>query len=284
MKTTIRKTTIRKATIVLATAAALALGIAGTVSADELADIQSAGEIKVGVEGTYPPFTYHDEDGELTGFDVEIAKAVAEKLGVEVSFTESDWDSLLAAVDSGRLDTVINDVSVTDERKEKYDFSDPYFYISRQVVVKTGNDSIKSLADLDGKKVATNITNDYATVLEEELGATIVPIETSEQAASLVTSGRADFCMFSTVILNDYLENNPDADLEVAFVIPGEDEEIAIPVRKGETALINAVNEALGELRDTGRLAELSEKYFHGDYTSAPEEAAEETTENENVG
>ncbi len=92
--------------------------------------------IKVGVEGTYQPYTYHDEDGNLTGFDVDVAKAIAEKLGVEVDFTEADWDSLLAGIDSGRIDTVINAVSVTDERKEKYDFAGPYFYIEQQVVIK----------------------------------------------------------------------------------------------------------------------------------------------------
>ena len=90
------------------------------VFANELEDIQNAGVIKVGVEGTYQPYTYHDEDGNLTGFDVDVAKAIAEKLGVEVDFTEADWDSLLAGIDSGRIDTVINAVSVTDERKEKY--------------------------------------------------------------------------------------------------------------------------------------------------------------------
>lgn len=243
------------------------------VFADELEDIQNAGSIKVGVEGTYAPFTYHDESGDLVGFDVEVAKAIAEKLGVEAEFVESDWDSLLAAVDSGRIDTVINDVSITEEREEKYDFSDPYFYISRQVVVPSDNDDIQSLEDLDGKKVATNITNDYAPQLEE-LGVTIVPISTSEEAATLVTSGRADFCMFSTVILNEYLEQHPDAELKVAFVIPDEeDEKIAIPVRKGETSLVDAINDALGELKESGTLAELSEKYFNGDYTNPSSEA-----------
>lgn len=248
------------------------------VYADELEDIQKAGSIKVGVEGTYAPFTYHDEAGDLVGFDVEVAKAIAEKLEVEVEFVESDWDSLLAAVDSGRIDTVINDVSVTEEREQKYDFSDPYFYISRQVVVPSDNDDIKSLDDLNGKKVATNITNDYAAQLEE-LGATIVPISTSEEAATLVTSGRADFCMFSTVILNEYLEQHPDAELKVAFVIPEEDEAIAIPVRKGETNLINAINDVLSELRENGTLEELSVKYFNGDYTNPSDEAGAEVSE-----
>ena len=162
------------------------------VFANELEDIQNAGVIKVGVEGTYQPYTYHDEDGNLTGFDVDVAKAIAEKLGVEVDFTEADWDSLLAGIDSGRIDTVINAVSVTDERKEKYDFAGPYFYIEQQVVIKKGNDEIKSWDDLKGKKVATNITSTPADIYKAA-GAEVVAISTSDEAASLVLSGRADF-------------------------------------------------------------------------------------------
>ena len=98
--------------------AAVLTGVLATCSMayaadDELAQIQESGKLKVGVEGTYPPYTYHDDNGELTGFDVEVAKAIADKLGVEADFTESDWDSLLAGIDSGRLDTVINAVSIT---------------------------------------------------------------------------------------------------------------------------------------------------------------------------
>ena len=167
------------------------------VFANELEDIQNAGVIKVGVEGTYQPYTYHDEDGNLTGFDVDVAKAIAEKLGVEVDFTEADWDSLLAGIDSGRIDTVINAVSVTDERKEKYDFAGPYFYIEQQVVIKKGNDEIKSWDDLKGKKVATNITSTTADIYKAA-GAEVVAISTSDEAASLVLSGRADFCSFKT--------------------------------------------------------------------------------------
>lgn len=252
--------------------------MAVTAGADQLEDIVNEGKIKVGVEGTYPPFTYHDESGELVGFDVEVAKALAQKLGVEASFTESDWDSLLAAIDSRRLDTVINDVSVTEERKKKYDFSDPYFFIARQMVCSSDNDTIHSMEDLNGKKIATNMTNSYAQQLED-LGATIVPISTSDEAATLVLSGRADVCMFNTVILADYLKQHPDAALKVAFVVPEKDEEIAIPLRKGEEPLLEAVNKALNELREDGTLRELSEKYFDGDYTTPSSE--EETAQTE---
>ena len=239
---------------------------ATSTGGDELDAIKKAGKLLVGVEGTYPPFTYHDDKGELTGYDVELAKAVAESIGVKAEFVESDWDSLLAGVDSGRLDTVINDVSVTDERKEKYDFSEPYLYIPQQVVVKSDNDSIKSLDDLKGKKVATNVTNAYAKELES-YGATIIGIQTSEEAANLVQSGRADFCMFSPIILKDYQEQHPDAQLKVAFQIKNQQEVIAIPVRKGQQSFLDAVNTALAKLADDGTLVELSNKYFGGDYT-----------------
>ena len=199
------------------------------VFANELEDIQNAGVIKVGVEGTYQPYTYNDEDGNLTGFDVDVAKAIAEKLGVEVDFTEADWDSLLAGIDSGRIDTVINAVSVTDERKEKYDSAGPYFYIEQQVVIKKGNDEIKSWDDLKGKKVATNITSTTADIYKAA-GAEVVAISTSDEAASLVLSGRADFCSFNANVFSSYLKEHPDAELEAAFSVPDSVDEYAVPV------------------------------------------------------
>ena len=208
------------------------------VFANELEDIQNAGVIKVGVEGTYQPYTYHDEDGNLTGFDVDVAKAIAEKLGVEVDFTEADWDSLLAGIESGRIDTVINAVSVTDERKEKYDFAGPYFYIEQQVVIKKGNDEIKSWDDLKGKKVATNITSTTADIYKAA-GAEVVAISTSDEAASLVLSGRADFCSFNANVFSSYLKEHPDAELEAAFSVQDSVDEYAVPVKTAVKSLCN---------------------------------------------
>lgn len=238
---------------------------------DELAAIQKAGKIVVGVEGTYPPFTYHDDDGTLVGYDVEVAQQIAAYLGVDVEFVESDWDSLLAGVDSGRLDTVINDVTVTEERAGKYDFSEPYFFTSRQITVPTGNpQNIHGLEDLSGKKVATNSTNAYVAQFEE-LGVTIVPIDSSEEQADMILAGRADFGTFNTVILADYKKQHPDAGIEVAFVIPDSEEQIAVPVRKDETRLLEQINAALADLSESGKLKELSVKYFSDDYTVSKE-------------
>ena len=197
----------------------LATGTVAYAADDELSQIQESGVLKVGVEGTYPPYTYHDEDGELTGFDVEVAKAIADKLGVEADFTESAWDSLLAGIDSGRLDTVINAVSITDERSEKYDFAGPYFYITQQIVVSKDNDDIVDMDSLNGKKMANTATTAYLDLLEDA-GASLVQINTADEAVSLISSGRADFTTFNSVVFNEYLQQHPDANLKVAFVIP----------------------------------------------------------------
>ena len=240
---------------------------AETSGENELEKVKAAGKLVIGVEGTYPPFTYHDDNGELTGLDVELGKALAEKLGVEVEFQEAAWDSLLIGIDTGRFDTVINSVSITDERAEKYDFSDPYYYEARRVVVRADDDSINGPEDLNGKKIATNTTNAFIPWN----GAEVVGIDTSAEAIDLVLSGRADFLGISVPVLNAYLDEHPDAadKLKAAFVIPNSEDVIAIPVRKGEPEFLDAINAALAELREEGTLKEISEKYLGGDYTNS---------------
>lgn len=252
------------------TTAAADTASAETSDGGELEKVKAAGKLVIGIEGTYPPFTYHNDDGSLAGLDVELGTALAEKLGVEVEFQEAAWDSLLIGIDSGRFDTVINSVSITDERAEKYDFSDPYYYEARRVVVRADDDSIQAPEDLNGKKIATNATNAFLPWYEEQ-GAEIVGIDTSAEAIDLVLSGRADFLGTSIPVLNAYLDEHPDAKdkLKEAFVIPNSEDVIAIPVRKGETEFLDAINAALTELRADGTLKAISEKYLGGDYTES---------------
>ena len=252
------------------TTAAADTASAETSDGGELEKVKAAGKLVIGIEGTYPPFTYHNDDGSLAGLDVELGTALAEKLGVEVEFQEAAWDSLLIGIDSGRFDTVINSVSITDERAEKYDFSDPYYYEARHVVVRADDDSIQAPEDLNGKKIATNATNAFIPWYEEQ-GAEIVGVDTSAEAIDLVLSGRADFLGTNVPVLNAYLDEHPDAKdkLKEAFVIPNSEDVIAIPVRKGETEFLDAVNAALAELRADGTLKAISEKYLGGDYTES---------------
>ena len=247
-----------------------AASTADTADDTELDKVKAAGKLVVGVEGTYPPFTYHDDNGELTGLDIELGKALADKLGVEVEFQEAAWDSLLIGIDTERFDTVINSVSITDERAEKYDFSDPYYYEARRVFVRADDDSIHGPEDLNGKKIATNTTNAFIPWYEEQ-GVEVVGIDTSGEAIDLLLSGRVDFVGINVPVLNAYLQEHPDAADKVkeAFVIPNSEDVIAIPVRKGEPEFLDAINAALAELREEGTLKKISEKYLGGDYTNS---------------
>lgn len=236
-----------------------------TSQSDELASIQKAGKFVVGIEGAYPPFNYHDDDGKLVGFDVEVAQKVAQKLGVEAEFVEAPWDSLLAGMDSGRFDSVINCVGVSDERKEKYDFS-TYLYASTQILVRSDDDRIKTVEDLKGKSLAGNATNVYAAWFEE-VGATLVPIDTAAEAINLLLSERVDFLSFNSITFQSYMNEHPETKIKAVFEVPASHEQIAIPVRKGEQRLFQEINNALQELREDGTLKELSEKYFKKDFT-----------------
>ena len=285
MKHLLHTSTAILLTAALGLAALTGCGASGTTSAASAADgasasknavetqldaVKSAGKLVIGMEGTYPPFTYHDESGELTGMDVEIGKALAEKLGVEAEFQEASWDALLIGIDSGRFDTVINSVSVTKERAEKYDFSDPYYYEARHVVVRADDDSINSPEDLNGKTIATNSTNAFIPWYESH-GASVVTVDTSSEGIDMVLTGRADFLGMNVPVLNAYYDEHPDAKskLREAFVIPDSEDIIAIPLRKGETEFRDAINQALKELREDGTLAAISEKYLGGDYTNS---------------
>ena len=123
-------------------------------AADQLAAIQASGKLIVALEGAWQPWSYHDESDTLVGYDVEVSRAIAEKLGVEPEYVESDWDSLFAGLDAGRYDMVCNGVEVTDERALTYDFTTPYGYIHTALAVKKDNDTIQTFEDLKGKTTA----------------------------------------------------------------------------------------------------------------------------------
>ena len=241
-------------------------GAGAAEDGDQLAKILEAGKIIIGTEGTYSPNSYHDENGDLVGFDVEVGRKVAEKLGVEVEFFEAEWDSLFSSMDAGRIDTVINEVEYSDERALKYDFSNPYTYIRGALMVKGDNEEIKSFEDLDGKKAAQNLTSSWGR-MAEEYGAELVGVDAVAQTVDLLLTGRADATLNVETAFSDYLKKNPDADVKVVAWT----EEVSsslIPVKKGNEDLLKAINEAIDELRESGELAELSEKYFGMDVTS----------------
>lgn len=233
---------------------------------DLLSEIQNKGVIVIGTEGTYSPNSYHDENGDLVGFDVEVGRKIAEKLGVEAEFVESEWDSLFAAMDSGRIDIVVNEVEVTAERAEKYDFSQPYTYVHGALLVRSDNEDIQSFDDISGKKSAQNLASNW-TVTAESYGAQVVGVESMNQSVELLLSGRADCTLNAETAFYDYLKNHPEAEVKVAALSDSVNSSV-VPVRKGNESLVEAIDQALDEMRESGELAELSIKYFGEDVTS----------------
>ncbi len=251
-----------------ASTAGTAASSAASAGGDLLSTIQNRGTLIVALEGAWQPWSYHDESDTLVGYDVEVSRAIAEKLGVEPEYVESDWDSLFAGMDAGRYDMVCNGVEVTEERSKTYDFTTPYGYIHTALAVKKDNDSITSFEDLDGKTTANSLASTYME-LAESYGATVQGIDTLEETIQLLTAGRIDATLNADVSFYDYLNVHPDADFKlVAFT--EEASHVAIPLRKGdETAtLLEAINNAIEELRADGTLSELSEKYFGQDISS----------------
>ena len=236
---------------------------------DLLSEIKNKGKIVFAMEGQWAPWTYHDDSGELTGYDTEVGRAIAEKLGVEAEFIEGEWDGLFAGLDGGRYDAIINGVEITDERKEKYDFTTPYAYIRTALVVSDDNQDIRSLDDLKGRKTSNSLGSTYAD-LAAEYGAEVQNVDTLSETIDMLTSGRVDATLNAEVSFYDYLSEHPDAPIKIV-ALTEEASEVSIPLRKGDetAALRDAVNEAINELSADGTLSDLSKKYFGSDISKA---------------
>ena len=259
---------MKKALIWLAVLA-LGLGIFAGAAAegqDALAKIREKGTLTIAMEGVWQPWTYHDESGALTGFDVEVGELIAEGLGVTPEFMETAWDGILAGVESGRFDIACNGVGYTEERAEKYSFSEPYVYTEMVLVVRADNDDIHSLEDLKGKKTVNSPNSTYA-LRAEAAGAEVIYVDKLDETMALLVQGRADATLNAKDSVESYLSEHPEAQIKIVQTVAGEP--VAVPIRKSaETeSLVAEINRILQEAREDGRLAALCEKYFGQDLT-----------------
>lgn len=257
--------------LVAASAAALALAAcsSGAPAATDAASgdeygLVKAGTLTVATEGTYRPFSYHEDgSGDLTGYDVEVAEAVADKLGLEIEFQETQWDAIFAGLDAGRFDVIANQVSINPEREEQYLFSEPYTVTPGVIVVKEGDSSISSFDDLAGKTTAQSLTSNWYE-LAQESGANVEAVEGWAQAVALLEQGRVDATINDQLTYLDYVKTNGQSGLEVAAET--DDPSLsALAFTKDKADLVAAIDAALAELREEGVLAELGDKYFGAD-------------------
>lgn len=250
-------------------AAALIAGVNLKTHAAEnlLAQVKDKGELRVGLEGTYPPFSFQDESGKLTGFEVEFAQQLAQHLGVKAKLQPTKWDGMLASLDSKRIDVVINQVTISDERKKKYDFSTPYTISGVQALtMKAKAGTISKPEDLAGKKVGVGLGSNYEQWLRDNVkGVDIRTYDDDPTKYQDLRSGRLDAILVDRLAALDLVKKTGNT-MAVAGA-PFSRLESGVALRKGNEDLLNAVNQAIAAMQKDGSLTRLSEKWFGADVT-----------------
>src|SRR6188472_1082650 len=256
-------------------AALLALAACGGSSGEN--QVKSSGVLRVGTEGVYSPFSYHDSSsGDLVGYDIDVAKAVGQKLGVRVEFVETPWDAMFAALEANRFDIVANEVTINAERQAKYDLSEPYSVGEGVIVTRADDNSIKSLADLKGKLAGENATSNWSDIARKA-GARVEAVEGFTQAIKLLNQGRVDVVVNDSIAVYAYLAETGDKSVKIAGDV-GEKSEQGFAARK-DSGLLPDLNKALDELRSDGTLADISQKYLKANASGGPDTPAADASE-----
>jgi cystine transport system substrate-binding protein len=239
----------------------------GGKAADEdlLKRIQSSKTIRIGLEGTYRPYAYHDDKGDLVGFEKDIADAIAKGLGAKAKYVETEWDSLIAGLDVDKFDIVVNNVGITPEREKSYLFSEPYARSIGRVAVPEDS-KIESFDDLKGKRAAQSATSNWAAQMEK-LGAEIVPVQGFAEAIELLTQGRVDATGNDLVSFQTYQEENPDKKFRLLDDELPDDTEVGVIMPKGQEPLQKKIDEILDSMKDDGSLKKIFEKWVGQDLT-----------------
>lgn len=236
-----------------------------------LTDVQAAGHFTLGLDADFAPMGFTDDNGEIVGFDIDLAKAVGEKMGVDVEVKPIDWDSKDMELSSGKIDVIWNGFSITDERRQEVLFSNPYLSTKQSIVVKKGSDITKK-ADLAGKKIALQdgSTSEDAlkadTATYESVGDdNISRLKENSQVLMEVDSGRADAAVIDEVFVRYYLQKENLLDKYTVLEEGFDEEDYGVGGRKGDYALMEAINKALDECKADGTTSEISKKWFGED-------------------
>lgn len=234
-----------------------------TTSDDLLKQVKANGKLLIGTEGTYAPFTFHDKNGKLTGFDVELATEVAKRIGVTPEFKETQWDAMFAGLDAKRFDMIANEVGIRPDRQVKYDFSSPYITSAAVLIASSDNNKVKKFEDMKGLNSAQSLTSNYADIAKK-YGAKIVSVEGFDQAVQLLTSKRVDVTVNDKLSFLDFKKQKPDAPVKIVAT-SSDASQSGFMFRKSSNTLEDAVNKALKAIIDDGTYKKISEKWFGED-------------------
>jgi putative lysine/arginine/ornithine/histidine/octopine transport system substrate-binding protein len=237
----------------IAAAAIVALMLVGAARAEVL---------RIGTEGAYPPFNQIDPAGELIGFDIDIAEALCDNMGVTCEFVRQDWDGIIPGLLARKYDAIVASMSITEERKQAVDFTDPY-YSNKLRFVAAENAKLDPV-NLKGKIIGAQRATISASYLEDHpiKGAKVKLYDTQENAYLDLASGRVDVILADMLVSYEWL--NSEAGAGFAFLGEPIDigDKVGIAVRKGDTELLAKLNAALAEIIADGTYEELNAKYF----------------------
>jgi cystine transport system substrate-binding protein len=241
------------------------------LAADLLDTVKERGTLRIAVEGTYPPFNFKDQTTkELTGFDVDVAKLLAAKMGLKPEFTTTEWSGILAGLASGKYDVIVNQVGITPEREKTFDFSDPYTISSPQLIVKKGErHDFKDLDDLKGKKLGVGQGSNFEQKAKAVSGIDVKSYPGAPEYLQDLATGRIDAALNDSLMVA-YLLKTSNLPIKAGAPI-GTVEKMGIPFQKENPKFKAAINKALADAIKDGSFKKVSMKWFGVDVSKAPE-------------
>ena len=225
--------------------------------------------LTIGVDDSYPPMEYRDENNELVGFDVDFANALAAQMGVEIEFIPTAWDGIFTGLEAGKYDMIISSVSITPDRLEGFEFSKPYLANGQVIVVVPGDISVNAPEDLAGKSVGVQLGTTADEAVEKQMALT--PFEVTKydditQTFADMKTGRLDAIVVDYAVAIDFVSKNPDDYVITTTQLTNEP--IGVCIKKGNTDLADKVNAALATLQSGDTLVKISQEWLGGDYVS----------------
>lgn len=242
----------------------LATTALSTHAADLLDEVKARGTLRIACEGSYPPFNYKDDKGHLTGFDVEIGRAIAAKLGVKPEFTTTEWSGILAGLQAGKYDVIVNQVAATDQRRQTFDFSGPYVISYPQLIIRANETrKLETAADLNGKKIGVGQGSNFAELAKGIAGAEVRTYPGAPEYLQDLATGRIDAAINDSLLI-PYLREKTKLPVKAGAPI-GKPDSNAIPFRKGNPKFKQAIDKALEDLKADGTYAKISTQWFERD-------------------
>jgi len=240
----------------------LLLSAAARADDDLLDQVKHRGTLQIALEGTFPPFNYKAPNGKLDGYDVDVAKAVAAKLGVKPEFVTTEWSGIIAGLQAKRYDVIVNQVAITPEREKALDFSPPYTYSTAQLIQRKNDDrQFKSLDELKGHKLGVSLGSNYNDMAKSVPGIDVKTYPGAPEYLRDLASGRLDAALNDRLMLA-YLIKTSNLPLRTGANVGTDEDQMGIPFRKGNPKFAKAIADAIDQLKQDGTLTKISEKWF----------------------